>query len=200
MARRYGPDGRRLFDGKSPEDFTDRDARRFLADTDKILTEPRKEIERMAKNTEKTAPATEQAIPLKLEARAYPLDEPKGSTVAFAGVTINDSFAIHGVKVINGDKGMFVAMPGAKDKNGDYRDVAFPVTSEARKQLGAVVLDAYAKAAEKDHPELAAAAKEAKAALDKPSLTGQVKDAAKDAKEKPAPAKDKAAPDKAEAR
>lgn len=177
-----------------------RDARRFLADTDKILTETRKEIESMAKNTQKTTPAPEQTAPLKLEARAYPLDEPKGSTVAFAGLSIQDSFAIHGIKVINGDKGMFVAMPGAKDKNGDYRDVAFPVTGELRRQVGALVLDAYAKAAEKDHPELAAAAKEAKAALEKPSLTGQVKDAAKEAKEKPAPAKDKAAPDKAEAR
>lgn len=154
----------------------------------------------MAKNT-KQAPEQEAAVtPLKLDARAYPLDEPKGSTVAFAGVTINDAFAVHGIKVINSDKGMFVAMPGAKDKNGDYRDVAFPVTAEARKQLGSAVLDAYAKAAEKDHPELAAAAKSAKEALEKPSLTGQVKDAAKEAKEKPSPAKDKAAPDKSEAR
>jgi DNA-binding cell septation regulator SpoVG len=130
---------------------------------------------------QKTSPAAAQAAPaLKLEARAYPLDEPNGSTVAFAGLTIQDSFAIHGIKVINGDKGMFVAMPGAKDKNGGYRDVAFPVTSELRRQVGAVVLDAYAQAAEKSHPELAATAKAAGDELKKPSLTGQVQEAAKE--------------------
>lgn len=148
----------------------------------------------------KTNTAEQTVPPLKLDARAYPLEEPKNSTVAFAGVTINDAFAVHGLKVINSEKGMFVTMPGAKDKEGNYRDVAFPVTAEVRKQVGAVVLDAYAKAVEKSQPELAAAAMAAKEALEKPSLTGQVKDAAKEAKAKPAPAKEKAAPDKSEGR
>jgi len=70
------------------------------------------------------------------------------------------------------------------------------VTPEARRQVGAVVLDAYARAAEKSQPELAAAARAAKDALEKPSLSGQLKNAAKEAKEKPAPAKEKGAPDK----
>lgn len=154
----------------------------------------------MAKNNDKTKQETAVVPPLKLDARAYPLEEPKGSTVAFAGVNINDAFAVNGIKVINGEKGMFVAMPGAKNKDGEYRDVAFPITAEARKQMCGVVLDAYAKAVEKSQPELATAAKAAKEALDKPSLTGQIKDAAKESKEKPAPAKEKAAPDKSEAR
>lgn len=150
--------------------------------------------------SKKTTPAAveQSVLPLKLDARAYPLEEPKGSTVAFAGININDAFAVHGLKVINSEKGMFVAMPGAKDKNGDYRDVAFPITAEARKQVCSVVLDAYAKAVKKSNPELAATAKSAKEALEKPSLTGQVKDAAKEANS--APAKEKAAQDKSEGR
>ncbi|MDL2231976.1 SpoVG family protein [Ruminococcaceae bacterium OttesenSCG-928-L11] len=147
----------------------------------------------MAKSTAKTA---DQAVitALKLEARAYPIDEPKGSTVAFASLNINDAFAVQGLKVVNGDKGMFVSMPSTKDKNGDYKDIAFPVTADARKQVGAAVLSAYAKAVEKSQPELAAAARSAKDALEKPSLTGQLKDAAKESKAQAAPAKDKAAP------
>lgn len=140
--------------------------------------------------------ASPEIVPMKLEARAYPLEEAKGSTVAFAGVTINGAFAVHGLKIINGEKGMFVAMPGAKDKNGSYRDVAFPVTAEARKQLGTVVLDTYAAAVEISRPELAAAARSAKEALEKTSLTGQVKEAAKEAADKPVPVKEKPAADK----
>lgn len=147
----------------------------------------------MAK-AKQSAEQTVSVPALKVDARAYPLEEPKGSTVAFAGININDAFAVHGLKVINGEKGMFVAMPGAKDKNGDYRDVAFPVTANARKLVCSTVLDAYAKAVEKSQPDLAAAARSAKDALQKPSLTGQLKEAAKEAKAKPAPAKEKAAP------
>jgi len=141
-----------------------------------------------------TNTAIGQAIPLKLEARAFPIKEPQGSTVAFASITINDAFAVHSLKVVNGEKGIFVSPPSVRDKNNEYRDIAFPVTGEARKQLGVVVLDAYIKAAEKDFPELAAAAKTAREALDKQSLTQRIRDAAKEAKAAPAPEKEQAAP------
>lgn len=91
------------------------------------------------------------AIPLKLDARAYPIKEPQGTTIAFASITINDTFAVHSLKVVNGEKGVFVAEPSVKDKDGEFRKVAFPITAEARKQMSAVVLDAYIKAAEKSH-------------------------------------------------
>jgi stage V sporulation protein G len=136
----------------------------------------------------------EQPISLKLEARAFPIKEPQGSTVAFASITINDTFAVHSLKVVNGEKGIFIAEPSQKDRDGEYRKIAFPITAEARRSMNAVVLDAYIKAAEKDFPELAAAAKTAREALDKQSLTQRIKDAANEGKDNSAPAKDKAAP------
>lgn len=134
------------------------------------------------------------AIPLKLDARAYPIKEPQGTTIAFASITINDTFAVHSLKVVNGEKGVFVAEPSVKDKDGEFRKVAFPITAEARKQMSAVVLDAYIKAAEKSHPDLAAAAKTARESLDKASLTQRIKDAASEAKAQPTSEKENTAP------
>lgn len=62
---------------------------------------------------------------VKLDVRAYPIAEPKGNTVGFASVTINDMFAVHGIRVMNGEKGIFAAMPSVKDSKGEYRDVCF---------------------------------------------------------------------------
>jgi len=104
----------------------------------------------------------------KLDVRAYPIAEPKGSTVAFASVTINDLVAINGIKVVNGEKGLFASMPQTKDTNGDYRDIAFPVTKELRQQLNKAILDEYA--AVKDQPA---------------SVKDQIRDGAKAAKDAP---------------
>jgi stage V sporulation protein G len=80
----------------------------------------------------------------KLDVRAYPIAEPKSNTVAFASVTINDMIAINGIRVVDGANGLFAAMPQAKDKDGEYRDIAFPVTKELRQQLNKAILDEYA--------------------------------------------------------
>jgi stage V sporulation protein G len=84
----------------------------------------------------------------KLDVRAYPIAEPKGSTVAFASVTVNDMIAINGIRVVSSEKGLFAAMPQTKDTNGEYRDIAFPVTKELRQQLNKAILDEYAAAKE----------------------------------------------------
>jgi len=79
----------------------------------------------------------------KLDVRAYPIKEPKGKTVAFASVTINDMIGINGIQVVDGKNGLFAQMPQTKDTNGSYRDIAFPVTRELRLQLNSAVIDAY---------------------------------------------------------
>jgi stage V sporulation protein G len=86
---------------------------------------------------------------VKLDARAYPIAEPKGSIVAFASVTLNDMFAVNNIRVVNSKNGLFVAMPQMKDAKGEYRDICFPVTAEIRKQLSDAVLGAYAAEIEK---------------------------------------------------
>lgn len=65
-----------------------------------------------------------------------------GPTKAIGSVTIGDVFVVHGVRVVESEKGLFVAMPQRKD--GDrYRDVAHPVTSEMRAVVGSAVLEEY---------------------------------------------------------
>jgi len=86
---------------------------------------------------------------ITLEARAYPFEEAKGNQLAFASVTINDSFAITGIKIMNGENGPFAAMPSTKDKDGNFKDVCFPTNKELRAELNNVVINAYNEAFEK---------------------------------------------------
>ena len=114
---------------------------------------------------------------ITVEARAYPITEPKGNTLAFASVTIDGMFAVNGIRVMDSEKGRFAAMPSAKDKNGTYRDVCFPITADLRKQLNAAVLDAYDQALTQE----------------KASVRDQIKEGPKAVKEKPAPDKENSA-------
>ena len=109
----------------------------------------------------------------KLDVRAYPIKEPKGKTVAFASVTINDMIGINGIQIVDGKNGLFAQMPQTKDTNGSYRDIAFPVTRELRLQLNSAVIDAY-------HAE-----------IDKQSVKEQLKDGQKADKATPSTTKDK---------
>ena len=80
---------------------------------------------------------------MKLDVRVYPIDEPKGSTVAFASVGVEDLVAIRGIRVVDSEKGLFVAMPQSKDKDSNYHDIAFPVTADLRKAINSSVLDEF---------------------------------------------------------
>lgn len=87
-------------------------------------------------------PAPDTPRPVEYAVRIYPVKDSK-YTLANANVDINGVFAIRGVKVIRGEKGPFVAMPQYKDSRGDYHDICFPCTKEARQQFNDAVLDAY---------------------------------------------------------
>ncbi|MCR5798251.1 septation regulator SpoVG [Eubacterium xylanophilum] len=62
---------------------------------------------------------------------------------AVASVTFDECFVVHDIKVINGDKGMFIAMPSKKAPNGEFRDVAHPINAEMRGMLQDKVLECY---------------------------------------------------------
>ena len=66
-----------------------------------------------------------------------------GRTKAYCSITFDDCFVVTGLKVIEGRNGLFVSMPSQKDKNGEYKDIAFPVTSEMRQHIQEVVLNEY---------------------------------------------------------
>ncbi len=84
---------------------------------------------------------------ISVDARAFPIENPQGSTVSFASVTLQvngeDLMAIRGVRVVEGEKGLFVAMPQSQDRNKEFHDVAFPLTADLRKEMNRAVLDAY---------------------------------------------------------
>lgn len=72
-----------------------------------------------------------------------------GRMRAIVSVTLNDEFVIHDVRVIEGNNGLFVAMPSKRTPSGEFKDIAHPITSAAREKIEKVVIDAY-------HQEVAA--------------------------------------------
>ena len=69
---------------------------------------------------------------------------------ATVSITIDNEFVIHDIKVIDGEKGLFIAMPSKKSVDGEYRDIAHPITSETRERIQKQILEAYD--AVKDEP------------------------------------------------
>ena len=80
----------------------------------------------------------------KLDIRVYPIDEPTGTTKAFASVSVNDIVAMRGIRVIEDDKGAFISMPQSKDnKTGKFHDIAFPLSGDLRKEISKATLEEY---------------------------------------------------------
>jgi len=63
---------------------------------------------------------------------------------AIASIVIDDAFVVHDLRVVNGDKGLFVAMPSRKLPNGDFRDICHPINTAARTEIQQAVLDQFA--------------------------------------------------------
>ncbi len=70
----------------------------------------------------------------------------EGKMKAIVSVTLDDEFVVHDIKVIEGEKGLFIAMPSRKTSDGEYRDIAHPINSETRQQMQDVILREYEKA------------------------------------------------------
>lgn len=70
----------------------------------------------------------------------------EGKMKAVVSVTIDDEFVVHDIKVIEGEKGLFIAMPSRKSADGEYRDIAHPINTATRDHLQKIVLEAYEKA------------------------------------------------------
>lgn len=77
-----------------------------------------------------------------ITARVFPAVG-KHKVVAMASITLNEEFVITGIRVVKGCNGLFVSFPQRKDKDGDYDDIAFPVTSPAYAKAKEVILREY---------------------------------------------------------
>ena len=70
----------------------------------------------------------------------------EGKMRAIVSITIDDEFVIHDIKVIEGDKGLFIAMPSKKATDGEYRDIAHPINSFTRERIQSIILERYNQA------------------------------------------------------
>ena len=67
----------------------------------------------------------------------------EGKMKAVASITIDEEFVVHDIKVIDGDKGLFIAMPSRKAADGEYRDIAHPINSQTRERIQKIILEKY---------------------------------------------------------
>ncbi|MBE5895121.1 MAG: septation regulator SpoVG [Lachnospiraceae bacterium] len=72
--------------------------------------------------------------------------EQDGKLKAVVSITIDNVFVVHDIKVIEGTRGLFIAMPSKQAQDGTYRDIAHPINTETREQLQTLILENYEKA------------------------------------------------------
>ncbi len=71
----------------------------------------------------------------------------EGRMKAIASITIDNEFVVHDIRVIDGNNGMFVAMPSKRTPDGEFRDIAHPISSSTREKIQSAVLTEYERAA-----------------------------------------------------
>lgn len=67
----------------------------------------------------------------------------EGKMKAVVSITLDNEFVVHDIKVIEGEKGLFIAMPSRKAADGEYRDIAHPINSDTRDKIQTIILDKY---------------------------------------------------------
>jgi len=77
----------------------------------------------------------------------------EGKLKAVVSITIDNEFVVHDIKVIEGEKGLFIAMPSKKALDGGYRDIAHPINSGTREKIQNTILDRYQESLEADTEE-----------------------------------------------
>lgn len=77
----------------------------------------------------------------------------EGKLKAVVSITIDNEFVVHDIKVIEGEKGLFIAMPSKKALDGEYRDIAHPINSGTREKIQNTILDRYQESLEADTEE-----------------------------------------------
>ena len=69
--------------------------------------------------------------------------EKEGKMKAIVSITLDNEFVVHDIKVIEGEKGLFIAMPSRKATDGEYRDIAHPINSATRERIQNIILEKY---------------------------------------------------------
>ena len=74
----------------------------------------------------------------------------EGKLKAIVSITLDNEFVVHDIKVIEGEKGLFIAMPSKKSADGEFRDIAHPINSATRETIQSIILDRYQKSLEEE--------------------------------------------------
>ena len=72
----------------------------------------------------------------------------EGKMKAVVSITLDEEFVIHDIKVIEGEKGLFIAMPSKKGLDGEFRDVAHPINTQIRERIQSAIMEGYNRALE----------------------------------------------------
>ena len=77
----------------------------------------------------------------------------EGKLKAVVSITMDEEFVVHDIKVIEGEKGLFIAMPSKKATDGEYRDIAHPINSGTRERIQKLILEKYEEVLQADDAE-----------------------------------------------
>ena len=78
----------------------------------------------------------------------------EGKLKAVVSITLDEEFVVHDIKVLEGEKGLFIAMPSKKSADGEYRDIAHPINSGTRERIQNIILEKYEEAIQQEDVEL----------------------------------------------
>ncbi len=76
----------------------------------------------------------------------------EGKMKAIVSITLDGEFVVHDIKVIEGEKGLFIAMPSRRAGDGEYRDIAHPINSQTREMIQNIILERYEAVLEETRP------------------------------------------------
>ena len=74
----------------------------------------------------------------------------EGKLKAIVSITLDNEFVVHDIKVIEGEKGLFIAMPSKKSVDGEFRDIAHPINSSTRENIQSIILERYHQSLEEE--------------------------------------------------
>ena len=77
-----------------------------------------------------------------------------GKMRALVSITLDNEFVVHDIKVIEGEKGLFIAMPSRKASDGEFRDIAHPINSDTRERIQEIILKRYYEVLDQEEPRL----------------------------------------------
>lgn len=102
------------------------------------------------KASAKAANSAKSASSVITDIRIFPINNKKSNCCAMVSITLANVFCISGIKIMDASKGLFVAMPSAKNKKDEWHDICYPITKEFRKVMNDSILNAFESLGEDD--------------------------------------------------